>query len=236
MSSSAPPWRLQAPWTPFLDWVTAQPDAYRCDVSAHTGPFALWDHEVRSQLAPDSICHDDRPGAPPGRFWNAGDQHEVSWYLHAYQSHWLPRRLLDTPDTLAEALFRASRPGRLRLDFNKALSSAAASALARDRATAINPAVFNAAALAISASWQQYAYPGVPGHEPDPELARAGQQAVTQVMNIIRAAAPEAGSYVNETDYHQPDWQRSFWGDNYARLRTATRSRASPGSASASAS
>jgi hypothetical protein len=37
-------------------------------------------------------------------------------------------------------------------------------------------------------------------------------------MNIIRAAAPEAGSYVNETDYHQPDWQRSFWGANYTRL------------------
>jgi FAD/FMN-containing dehydrogenase len=34
----------------------------------------------------------------------------------------------------------------------------------------------------------------------------------------IRAEAPDAGSYVNETDYHQPDWQRSFWGDNYARL------------------
>jgi FAD/FMN-containing dehydrogenase len=111
-----------------------------------------------------------------------------------------------------------SRPLGVRLDFNKALSGAAASALARDRATAINPAVFDAAALALSVSWEQYAYPGVPGHEPDPELARAGQQAVTQVMDIIRAAAPDAGSYVNETDYHQRDWQNSFWGDNYPRL------------------
>jgi FAD/FMN-containing dehydrogenase len=210
--------QLQALWAPFLDWVTAQPDAYRCDVSVLTMPFALWDHEARSQLAPDSICHDDRPGAPPGRFWSAGNQFEVSWYLHAYQSHWLPRRLLDTPDALADTLFRASRPGGLRLDFNKALSGAAASALARDRATAINPAVFEAAALATCASWEQYAYPGVPGHEPDPELARAGRQFVTEVMDIIRAAAPDAGSYVNETDYHQPDWQRSLWGDNYPRL------------------
>jgi hypothetical protein len=37
-------------------------------------------------------------------------------------------------------------------------------------------------------------------------------------MDVIRAAAPEAGSYVNETDYHQPDWQHAFGGDNYARL------------------
>jgi hypothetical protein len=48
--------------------------------------------------------------------------------------------------------------------------------------------------------------------------AEAGRRAVGEVMDVIRAAAPDAGSYVNETDYHQPDWQRSFWGDNYARL------------------
>jgi hypothetical protein len=47
--------------------------------------------------------------------------------------------------------------------------------------------------------------------------AHAGQQAVTQVMDIIRAVAPDAGSYVTETDYHQPDWQESFWSSNYAR-------------------
>jgi FAD/FMN-containing dehydrogenase len=58
----------------------------------------------------------------------------------------------------------------------------------------------------------------VPGHESDPKLARAGQQFVTEVMDIIRAVAPDAGSYVNETDYHEPDWQRSFWSDNYPRL------------------
>jgi Berberine and berberine like len=37
-------------------------------------------------------------------------------------------------------------------------------------------------------------------------------------MDIIRAVTPQAGSYVNETDYHEPDWQHSFWGDNYPRL------------------
>jgi FAD/FMN-containing dehydrogenase len=218
LAAELPDEQLQALWAPFLDWVTGQPDAYRCDVSVRTMPFAVWDHETRSRLAPDSMCYDDRPGAPPGRFWNATSQIEVSWYLHAYQSHWLPRRLLDDPVTLADILFRASRPWGFRLDFNKALSGAAASALARDRATAINPAVFDAAALVLSVSWEERAYPGVPGHEPDLELARRGQQAVTQAMDIFRAAAPGAGSYVNETDYHQPDWQQAFWGDNYARL------------------
>jgi len=219
LAADLPDDQLQALWAPFLDWANAQPDAYRCDVSVQTTPFAaLWDYQARSRLAPESICRDDRPGAPPGLFWNAANQNEVSWYVHAYQSQWLPRRLLDTPDALADTLFRASRPWGFRLDFNKALSGAAPSALIRDRATAIHPAVFDAAALVLSASWQERAFPGVPGHEPDHELARTGQQAVTQTMDIIRAAAPEAGSYVNETDYHQPDWQHAFWGGNYARL------------------
>jgi FAD/FMN-containing dehydrogenase len=218
LAADLPDEQLQALWAPFLEWVTAQPDTYRCDVSVRTLPFVVWDHEALSQLAPDSVCHDDRPGAPPDRFWYAQNQNEVSWYLHAFQSQWLPRALLDTPDALADTLFRASRPLHIRLDFSKALSGAAAGALARDRATAINPAVFDAAALAICVSCEQYAYPGVPGHEPDVMLAEARQKAVSEVMDIIRAEAPDAGSYVNETDYHQPDWQRSFWGGNYARL------------------
>jgi FAD/FMN-containing dehydrogenase len=218
LAADLPDEQVQALWAPFLDWVTAQPDAYSCDVSVLAMPFVLWDHEGRSEFTPGSICLDDRPGAPPGRFWNSASQMEVSWFLHAFQSQWLPRRLLDTPDALADTLFRATRPLGVRLDFSKGLSGAAASALTRDRATAINPAVFDAVALAQCASWEQYAFPGVPGHEPNPEAAKAGQQAVTEVMGIIRAAAPGAGSYVNETDYHEPDWQRSFWGGNYPRL------------------
>jgi FAD/FMN-containing dehydrogenase len=218
LAADLPDEQLQALWAPFLDWVTAQPDAYRCDVAARTMPFVIWDQAALSQFAPDAISHDDRPGTPPGRFWYAQNQHEVSWYLHAFQSRWLPRRLLDTPGTFADTLFRASRPHHIRLDYSKGLSGAAGSALARDRATAINPAVFDAAALATATSAEQYAYPGVPGHEPDPDLARAGQKAAAEAMDIIRAAAPDAGSYVNETDYHQPDWQQSFWGGNYARL------------------
>ena len=39
-----------------------------------------------------------------------------------------------------------------------------------------------------------------------------------RAMAIVRAATPDSGSYVNETDYFEPDWQRSFWGENYAAL------------------
>jgi hypothetical protein len=34
---------------------------------------------------------------------------------------------------------------------------------------------------------------------------------------------PDPGSYVSESDYFEPDWQRSYWGTNYARLAEVKR-------------
>jgi FAD/FMN-containing dehydrogenase len=206
-------------WRPFLDWVDGQPGAFALAVSIKTVPFgALWDAGLRDQLSPGSVSHDDRPGAPRERFWFATNQLEVSWYVLAYGSRWLPRRLFDDADALADALFEASRSWPFLLHVNKALSGAAPEAVARDRGTAINPAVFDAAALTLTVSWQQYAFPGVPGHEPDAENAALGARLVGQTMDVLRMLTPGAGSYVNETDYFEPDWQDSFWGSNYPRL------------------
>ena len=38
-------------------------------------------------------------------------------------------------------------------------------------------------------------------------------------MGELRKLVPRAASYVWETDYFEPNWQDSFWGDNYARLK-----------------
>jgi FAD/FMN-containing dehydrogenase len=208
-------------WQPFLTWAGAA-RGLTSEVSISEMPFgSLWDPGAWDQAAPDMICRDDRPGSggPPGLFWWAGNHGEVSQYLHAYQSRWLPGGLFDdSPDGLADALFTATRHWPVSLHFNKGLQGAAAQALARDRATAVNPAVFDAAALVITASAQQYAFPGIPGHEPDLALAAARARQVSGAMDPIRALTAGSGSYVNETDYFEPDWQHSFWGGNYPRL------------------
>jgi hypothetical protein len=115
-------------------------------------------------------------------------------------------------------LFDASRHWHFTLHTNKALSGATAAARERDRGTSINPAAFDAAALLIMASNEQDVYPGVPRHEPDEASGRAIVARIDAAMQRIRDATPGAGAYVNETDYFEPDWQHSFWGDNYARL------------------
>ena len=215
----------QALWQPFLAWVQEHPDAFTSDVFVVTVPFAsFWDPTVWDQLAPELICHDDRSGASRSHFWWAANQGEVSQYLNAYGSRWLPSHMVeDSQDALADAFFEASRHWHIELHLNKALSGAAPNARARDRATSINPAVFDAAVLVIIASSQLDAFPGVPGHEPDWELGATRGRQVARAMEVIRAVTPGAGSYVNEADYFEPDWQDSFWGGNYPRLRDIKR-------------
>jgi FAD/FMN-containing dehydrogenase len=35
----------------------------------------------------------------------------------------------------------------------------------------------------------------------------------------LRKIAPDAGSYVAESNYFNPSWQSDYWGKNYSRLR-----------------
>ncbi|EDU47083.1 GlcD FAD FMN-containing dehydrogenase [Pyrenophora tritici-repentis] len=45
------------------------------------------------------------------------------------------------------------------------------------------------------------------------------QDRITQdIMPAIEAVTPDAGAYINEADYQQPNWQNIFYGSNYARL------------------
>ncbi|KIW30416.1 uncharacterized protein PV07_06160 [Cladophialophora immunda] len=39
----------------------------------------------------------------------------------------------------------------------------------------------------------------------------------------LRDLAPDTGAYVNEADPTEPDWQKTFWGDNYLRLLSLKR-------------
>lgn len=211
----------RAVWEPFTDWVARHGDVVSGEIFFASLPFsAMWDVDWWTANVPDFVTRDDRPGQPPGLYWWASNQGEVSQYLHAYRSRWLPRSLFagSSSGTLTDALFDASRHWHFTLHTNKALSGATAAARDRDRRTSINPAAFDAAALLIMASNEQNVYPGVPGHEPDEAAGRAIVARIDAAMRPIRDATPGAGAYVNETDYFEPDWQRSFWGDNYSRL------------------
>ena len=214
-------------WAPFLAWVRARRD---CRI---TKPFEalavparhLWDAEFLRKYLPDAIVPDDRPGAPRHHYAWAGDRDQAGWFIHGYQSAWLPASLLQpgrqTP--LADALFEAARHVGVSLHLNKGLAGAPADVIARARDTATHPQVLDAFALAISANGGDPAFPGMPGAKPDLAMARRMATAIERTMAPLRAVAPGAGSYVSESDYFLRDWQQGFWGRNYPRLAAAKR-------------
>ncbi len=212
-------------WRPLRDWIERNRDAFTMKLQIFEVPGdRLWDYAFLKEHVPDAIERDERADQPGDRFWWAGDGEQVSAYWYAFQSRWVPLELFEGAKAkgFAATLFEASRHWSVGLHFNKAQAGASAEAVQRGRETSMNPAVYRAAALIIVAA-SGTGYPGVPGHEPDKaagELAKAG---VTAAMRVIRDATPGSGSYVNEADYFEPDWQQSFWGENYQQLLEAKR-------------
>ncbi|WGF86318.1 FAD-binding oxidoreductase [Marinivivus vitaminiproducens] len=208
-------------WRPFFDEVRDGGEiAFRSEPMIVALPARrFWDPAFLKDL-PDIVLADDRPGAPEGNIFWAGNREEAGQILHAYQSTWLPASLLrpDQRDSLADTLFAASRHWSVSLHVNKGLAGAPPDAIAAARDTATNPAVLDAFALLICAAEGPPAYPGIAGYEPDPSVARRQKAAVEAAMSAIRAGLPTTGSYLAESDFFEARWQDAFWGANYPEL------------------
>lgn len=213
---------------PFLDGISASPQNYSVDdpvfIAALPGRNA-WDYEYFRTRSPGLMLQDDRPGASRQNLFWAGDRDQAAQYVHGYRSAWLPASLLQDArrQELADALFACTRHWQVSLHVNKGLAGAAAEEIEAARNTATNPAVLDAFALAIIASESSPALARLMGREPNLPLARERAAAVGRAMDELLKIAPGAGSYVSESDFFERDWQRAFWGDNYARLSDVKR-------------
>lgn len=179
----------------------------------------------------DFMIPDRRPGAPSSHGWWPGDQDQVGTFFHGFESLWLPASLLQEAQRqrLADALFAASRDKKVELHFNKGLAGAPDEAIAAAKETATNPAVTDAFALAIIAGGEDPRYPGLARLDLDVIAARKDARTIDQTAAELRRIAPEAGSYVSESNYFNASWQNAFWGPNYPRLR-AVKATYDPGS------
>ena len=210
-------------WRPFLAALTGPGQDVSIDrpVSIVALPArGLWDYQYFKTSLPHMIVVDDRPGVPASNVSWAGDIGQAGHFLHAYRSAWLPATLLqdDRRQALAEALYAASRSWQVSLHFNKGLAGAPAEDVDAARNTAMNPAVLDAFALAIIAGGGRPTLPGMPGHQVALTSAAERAAAIGRAIDALLTIAPNAGSYVSESDYFEPNWQQAFWGANYPRL------------------
>jgi len=211
-----------AVWQPLIDYLHARPGDYAGieSLQVNSDPArSFWDADYNRRYAGDSVVFDDRTGASPEDFWWSSDSREAGGCLHAYMSAWLPASLLDEEGQvrLVDAWFAASRQWALGLVFSKGLAGASPAVTEAARNTAMNPEVVDAFAWAVTHWYGPPIFAGMP----PPQGASAAaviRVRAANAMAVLRTLVPNAGTYLSECDYFQPDWQRAFWGANYAGL------------------
>lgn len=210
-------------WQDFKNGVEKFPEKYTFEMPLTVIDLPaqhLWDIDFLKQYAPQLIASDDRLGAPANNVYWASAKQETGQFLFAYHSAWMPKSLLQKNKQyqLANAIFAASRNWTMSLHFNKGLAGARVEEIIAAKNTAMNPAVLDSFALAIIAGEAQPSFVGLAGHEPDMNEARSGASKINKAITELLKVAPNAGSYVSESDFFQKNWQQSFWGSNYPRL------------------
>ncbi|WP_392395742.1 BBE domain-containing protein [Paraburkholderia caledonica] len=211
--------QAQAVWAPFTDWVRASPADFTLDGEPQIGAGPArrwWDLKSNPGLVPDP-----RAGAAAQHGWWRGDGDEASLFLYGYESQWLPATLLEPAQRgqLAAALMGAAQFHAVQLHVNKGLAGAPEEVNERARQCAMNPKVVDAFALMIVAAGGPPPFAGLPITPPSVTEAHRQAKRVARAAAVLRALAPQSGSYLSETDFFRGDWREAFWGANYARLK-----------------
>ncbi|CDZ76352.1 Berberine and berberine like protein [Legionella massiliensis] len=208
-------------WQPFRDWLAKHNQNYQLTLSSVPRPVQqYWDLDYLIRNQPAVINVNQSKNATPGEFWWASNQAEVSMYINYYLSMYLPFKLFEKENAarLAKTLYAASRLAALTLHFNKGLSGASTDAIKRQKNTAMNPEVLDAAALVIIADSQRNRYSNVKSYQPNLIKASEVSKKANQAMALIHALSPKSGTYPNEADYFIKNWQVNLWSNNYPKL------------------
>lgn len=207
-------------WESFNQWLADNHQKYKFDKEAFEIPAAsMWDYDYWHKNYPQFVKLNTRPEAGKGEYWWASNTAEASMYIYTYQSWWLPESLLinqGSLDKLTDTFFSASRVETVSVHINKGLAGADPAAIKAVGETSTNPQVLNAAGLVIMAAGSEK-YVSKDKISKDQKILKHVAQ-ISAAMNDFRKLAPNSGTYVNEADFFQQNWQNDFWGSNYERL------------------
>lgn len=96
--------------------------------------------------------------------------------------------------------------------------------------SSVNPAFRDALVHGDVFDYEGFGGPGAGALSNNTANTAAGRQKAARArfeaaMDLLRAATPGSGAYVNEADPDEPNWQQSFWGAEYNRLLAVKRAR-----------
>ena len=215
--------QAQEAWQDFINWAKENTAVYSWVEPFNIVPMPaghMWDPSFLRKFASGFVGTDDQPGAPQENIFWKGDGEQAGQFIHGYHSCWLSQDLLKDENIprLTNAIFETSLLWSFALHFNKGLAGTRPEEKEAASNTSINPSVLDAFALLILAGEEGPAMVGVKGYEPNITEAREAAANMRAAMEHFKKMVPVKGSYLNETDYFEQNWQESFWGSNYKKL------------------
>ncbi|QIW09853.1 FAD-binding protein [Francisella sp. LA112445] len=204
-------------WESFKAWVNAQPNLHYKIKYIDIPPKEIWNYDFWHKNYPNMVVKNTGPDARDGEFWWASNTGEVFAYWYTYQSWYLPESLFDSKNLAktADTFYKVSRLAPVSIQINKGLAGASKQAIELTKQTSMHPGVFDAGALAIMSYSSDK--PQIGKSKMTPEIKKKVDD-IYKAMSMIQNLAPDAGTYANEADYFQKNWQKIFWGNNYPRL------------------
>ncbi len=183
-------------------------------------PDKLYNYDFWHKHFPSYVKANTAKDAKPGEYWWTPNSNEVHTYWYTYQSWCIPISLFSEKNApqLTDTIYQASRLGSVVFHFNKGLAGASKDALKRGLTTSVNPVVYDAGALVIMSASNDKVYPGYKGLPQPGASAKEKADAISKAINMFVQLAPDSGTYANEADYFQKNWQQAFWGKNYPQL------------------
>lgn len=156
-------------------------------------------------------------------FWSAFQMFNQNSY-HAVQntiigSRLIPRRCFEDPDgteNLAHALIKAQDTirgeGNAIAEFRMEIVGGGAVTNGSSVETSVHPAWRHTlTSIGCSVTWDD--------DTPFEKQQVLGRQ-MTSTMQVLRDITPDSGTYFNEADVNEPNWQSNFFGSNYPRLKS----------------
>ena len=212
-------------WQPFLDWVKAAPQDYTVDQ-----PVTLTAHYQRAIFSIPRTCArimrissiaDDRPGAPASNVYWAGDHGQVGFFLHGYDSVWMPADLFDARRSRRALPTRCSLragTGALRCISTKGWPARPRRRSRKPKTCRRTPRCRMRSRSRSSRAPGRPLTPAFRATSPDVAVARKNAASVDCGDGRTRKVAPDGGAYVSEANFFDKQWQSAYWGPNYPRL------------------
>ena len=126
---------------------------------------------------------------------------------YQYGSRMIPRSVLENNNSALQTVLQ-----NLTANGVLAVGSSASFVGAKDVYNAVNPAWRNTTVhMQLTTPWNSSA-------DAWESMLDAQKQMTDEFVPQLKAVTPGSGAYFNEADFRQPDWQETFFGENYAAL------------------